>query len=220
MPKRILVIAAHPDDEALGCGATLARHAAEGDEVRAVFVADGVSSRPADPPHALAERKAAMAEAARVLGITDTVTFDFVDNQLDQVPLLEIVRRIEQVVTAYRPDVVYTHHAGDLNVDHRITHQAVLTACRPLPDAGVQQILAFEVVSSTEWGLQPFAPNVFVDVSAYMPQKIAALQAYGAEMRPAPHARSLQHIEALAVHRGHGCGCAHAEAFVLVRSLR
>lgn len=221
--KTVLVVAAHSDDEALGCGGTLARHVAEGDSVHAIFLADGVSSRPKTGKKDLAVRMKAAQLAHKILGLQSIQYLGLPDNQLDSLPLLDIVQPLEKLIQLIAPQIIYTHHIGDLNIDHRITHQAVLTACRPLPDSLLKEIYAFEVVSSTEWnssGQSPFLPTVFVDISNYLDCKMKALKAYGLEMRNAPHARSLENIQALAVHRGHSVGVSAAEAFMPIRILR
>jgi LmbE family N-acetylglucosaminyl deacetylase len=223
MSKVVLVVAAHADDEALGCGGTIARHVAEGDTVHAVFLADGVSSRQGVDVDDLSRRLAATEQARQILGITSNTFLGFPDNRLDGMPLIEIVQALEQVIGKINPQVVYTHHYGDLNVDHRIAHQAVMTACRPIPEGTVKEIYAFEVMSSTEWAcvsLMPFLPNLFVDISGYLATKLNALQAYALEMRFAPHSRSLAHLTALARHRGHGVGVDAAEAFMVIRAVR
>ena len=220
MPEAVLVVAAHADDEALGCGGTIARHVSRGDAVHVVFMTDGIGSRRGvDAAAESRQRLAARDRALAILGVRSTLAFAWPDNEMDQVPLLEIVKPLEAHIAQLAPRVVYTHHHGDLNVDHRITHQAVMTACRPLPTSPVDEILCFEVLSSTEWSLPgaAFVPNVFIDTGAHWPAKRAALEAYGDEMRPAPHARSLAAAEALARVRGHGVGLPMAEAFSLAR---
>jgi LmbE family N-acetylglucosaminyl deacetylase len=223
MTKTVLVVVAHADDEVLGCGATLARHAADGDAVHVVYVADGVSSRGEATAADLTARQQSASAAGAILGVRSTTYLGFPDNRLDTVPLLDIVRPLEVILASVRPEVVYTHHHGDLNVDHRITHQALLTAARPLPGSSLREILAFEVMSSTEWnnpGFAPFLPALFVDVGAHLAAKEKALQAYGAEMRPPPHSRSVEHLRCLAMHRGSCVGLAAAEAFMVVRAIR
>lgn len=223
MNKRILVVAAHADDEALGCGGTIARHVQAGDRVEVVFVADGVSARPGAAADDLARRQAATEHARQILGIAQTHFLGLPDNRLDSLPLLDIVQPLEAIIASVRPDVIYTHHLGDLNVDHRLTHQAVLTACRPQPGASVRQILAFEVLSSTEWGgacALPFVANYFVDIGSTLDTKLRALEAYALEMRPAPHSRSLVHVQGLAHHHGHCVGIEAAEAFMVIRQIQ
>jgi len=222
LPDQVLVVAAHADDEALGCGGTIARHVAQGDVVHVVFMADGVGSRRGDLAAERHARDDARDRALVALGVASSVSFGLADNQMDALPLLDVVQPLERVIASIDPQVVYTHHAGDLNIDHRITHQAVMTACRPIPGRALREILAFEVASSTEWspaGLPPFMPDVFIDITATWAAKLAALEAYAGELRPAPHARSLAAIEALATWRGHGVGLVKAEAFKLQRRI-
>jgi LmbE family N-acetylglucosaminyl deacetylase len=220
--NRVLVIVAHPDDEVLGAGGTIARHAANGDEVHVAFLTDGVSARGHEAEKAQ-RRDAAAREVASILGTLPPRFLAFPDNRLDGVQLLDIVQAIERIVTETSPLVVYTHHAGDLNIDHRICQRAVLTACRPLPNSTVRRIYAMEVASSTEW-MPPqettaFVPTRFVDISLTWEKKSRALKAYAEEMRPFPHPRSHQSIEALARWRGASAGLHAAEAFVTIRDI-
>ena len=223
MSKTVLVVAAHADDEALGCGGAIARHSSVGDTVHVVFVADGVTSRSGAGGAELAQRQRATEYARNILGIRATTFLGLSDNRLDSLPLLDIVQPLEAIVARLAPELVYTHHYGDLNVDHRVTHQAVMTACRPLPGATVREILTFEVMSSTDWssvGLAPFLPNLFVDIGAQLDVKMRALEAYGLEMRAPPHSRSLIHARYLAQHHGHCVGVDAAEAFMVMRAIR
>ncbi|MDP1878029.1 MAG: PIG-L family deacetylase [Actinomycetota bacterium] len=219
----VLVVAAHPDDETLGCGGAIARHTDAGDTVIVMFLADGVTSRDPDADHAaeLARRRQAAEAAARILGVADLAFGDLPDNRMDTVPLLEIAQAVELAVASYAPTTVYTHHRHDLNVDHRRTHEAVMTACRPQPGSTVATILAFETPSSTEWRTadptSAFAPTWYVDIGATLDRKILALEAYAEEMRPWPHPRSTQAVRHLAHWRGSTVGREAAEAFVLTR---
>ena len=222
MSKSILVVAAHADDEVLGCGGTIARHVAEGDVVHVVFMADGVNSRAINVSAELQRRNQARDEALKILEVTKCYTLDFPDNRMDSMPLLDVVQALEPIIEQVQPTRVYTHHHGDLNVDHRVTYQAVITACRPMAGNSVREILTFEVMSSTEWatpGVAPFLPNVFVDISDYLQKKLDAFAAYDMEMRPAPHSRSVANVEALARHRGNCVGAEASEAFEAVRVL-
>ena len=223
MSKTVLVVAAHADDEALGCGGTIVRHVTEGDSVHLVLMADGVDSRP-DATSANLERRMAAADTAHtILGITGVNYLGFPDNRMDSVPLLNIVQALETIVQSIAPSVVYTHHFGDLNIDHRRTQEAVMTVCRPQPGSPVKEIYGFEVLSSTEWATPqsaPFLPSLFLDISSQLSTKLSALEAYADEMRPAPHSRSLDHAEVLARHRGCSMGVEAAEAFVVYRMFR
>lgn len=223
MNKIVLVVAAHTDDEALGCGGTMARHVAEGDTVHTVFLADGVSSRQDDDDGALDERQQAAERAQQILGVSSTNYLGLPDNRLDSLALLDIVQPLEALIERLQPEIIYTHHFGDLNIDHRRTHEAVMTACRPLPGATVKEILTYEVMSSTEWnsaGRTPFIPNLYIDISDYLDIKQQALEAYALEMRSAPHSRNIEHIAYLAKHHGHCVGMQAAEAFMAMRVLR
>lgn len=223
-----LVIAAHPDDEVLGCGATIARLVAEGWGVHVLIVAEGVTSRSAerDPAmhHGELSDLAKCAEAANnILGTASIKLFSMPDNRMDGVELLDLVKLVEAEIVCHKPSLVLTHHAGDVNIDHRVIHDSVVVACRPLPQQSVKNLLFFEVPSSTEWRPAAsgmcFAPNCFYDVTGYMAQKIEALRAYGPEMRSFPHPRSIEAVEHLAGWRGAMVGCVAAEAFMLGRSV-
>lgn len=218
MTHRVLVIVAHPDDEVLGCGGTMARHVADGDEVHVVYAADGETARGIK---ALPNRNFMAFEACKVLGVKSHVFLDYADQRLDDVMLLDLTQRIEAHVARIKPAIVYTHHADDLNNDHRLVHQAVMTACRPLPGSSVRQIYAFEVLSSTEWGAG-FWPNHFVGLllGSALDKKVQALRRYGSEMRMHPHPRTYETVERLAYMRGTQCGLCCAEAFVVMRSIR
>lgn len=221
MGNTVLVVAAHSDDEVLGCGATMARHSSNGDDVFTVFMTDGVSSRNS-PQQNLVERRRACEEAQHQLGVRKSFHLDFPDNSMDTVPLLDVTKSIEEIVFETKPSIIYTHFHGDLNVDHRVTHQAVMTASRPVPGSVVSHIYGFEVVSSTGWPFTTdtvFQPQLFVDVSNYFDTKLSALKSYSIEMRAAPHARSIDCLRSLAKYRGNNVGMNLAEAFVIYRSL-
>jgi LmbE family N-acetylglucosaminyl deacetylase len=219
----VLVIVAHPDDEVLGAGGTIARHAARGDNVRILIIADGETSRPGAPPAAMAARQKAAADAARVLGAQLLGCLGLPDQRLDTVPLLEIVQKIEALARKDPPSLVYTHHPHDLNSDHRIVANAVMTAFRPVPGSSVRAIFACEIASSTEWAAPDpktaFLPRRFVDISATLGRKTDALRCYDSEMRAFPHARSYEAVEALARWRGASVGLPAAEAFDILREI-
>ncbi|GAA0841439.1 PIG-L family deacetylase [Marinobacter szutsaonensis] len=222
MSKVVLIVAAHTDDEVLGCGGIIAKHVSNGDRVYATFLADGVSSRPEASKKELEERNRAAKKAHSVLGIRQSYMLGFPDNRMDSVPLLDIVQKLEQLINELQPEVVYTHHQGDLNVDHQITHRAALTACRPVPGASVKELYAFEVLSATDWndpGSSPFIANKFVDISDYLDKKLEALKAYELEMRHVPHTRSIENSIRLALLRGNSVGVEAAEALCLIRAI-
>ncbi|NQZ22280.1 MAG: PIG-L family deacetylase [Colwellia sp.] len=221
----VLVVVAHADDEALGCGATIAKHAAQGDAITLLVMTDGVSARMntlvenSSLVESKKERKSALQQSADILGIKHICQAGFPDNKMDGVELLTITQFIEKNTENFSPEIIYTHSLSDLNIDHRLTAQAVLTAFRPLPASSVKTILSFEVLSSTEWqfGEQQFNANWFVDISDFYDKKIAALQCYQEEIREFPHPRSLIAVDALAKLRGVTIGKRYCEAFQLLR---
>jgi N-acetylglucosamine malate deacetylase 1 len=220
--KKILVVAAHPDDEVLGCGGTIARYVREGHDVYVVFMTDGVSSRKqTNIQNKIKNRKKSAILASQILGIKLVEILDFPDNGMDTVPILDIVQNLEAVIDKVKPSIVFTHYWGDLNIDHRVTCQSVLTACRPYPAQVVKEIYSFEIPSSTEWSSPSvennFNPNNFVDISKTIELKMSALQAYDQEMRNFPHSRSLKAINSLAKVRGAAVGIVAAECFVVIR---
>ena len=227
MMRQILVVAAHPDDEVLGCGGTIAKLVDEGASVHVAFLADGVLSREGDESEqskAIDVRRLAARQCCDILGV-ESITFgDFPDNMMDSVPLLNIVKKVEELVEKYNPDTVFTHHGGDLNIDHQRVHEAVVTASRPQKDLPIKTLLFFEVPSSTEWqlpGRAPlFAPNWFFDISSTVERKIRAFEVYAEELRDWPHPRSIKGVEYLARWRGATVGFEAAEAFSLGRELR
>jgi LmbE family N-acetylglucosaminyl deacetylase len=225
MNKSIAIIAAHPDDEVLGMGGTIARHKSEGDQVYVLFLGDGVGSRGKMAPQTPKERKQDAQNACNLLG-ADILGFeDFPDNSFDTVPLLQIVRSVENAKKEVNPDIIYTHHGGDLNVDHRITCQATLTAFRPLPNETFREIRSFEVNSSTEWGgmagFFQFKPNIYIDITPYLEILTDAFDCYAKEVRPEPHILSLESLKYSAIRRGREVGVYAAEAFMtLLRIIR
>jgi N-acetylglucosamine malate deacetylase 1 len=227
-PARVLVVAAHPDDEILGCGATLALHAQRGDRVHVLILAEGATSRsqqrnPADCQEHLSALAQAAQTAGTILGVTSVQLHQFPDNRMDSCDLLDIVKVVEREIQEFQPNIVYTHHCGDVNIDHRRTHEAVITAARPLPNSPVKTLLFFEIASSTEWqtshSAPPFVPNWFVDISTTLELKREALAVYANEMRDWPHPRSLPALEYLARWRGATVGVVAAEAYILGRHL-
>lgn len=226
MKETVLIVAAHADDEALGCGGTIAHHCDRGDNVGILFLTDGISSRTETSSAALNRRQTGMKKAMRMLGVRHYHCLDFPDNSLDSVPLLEIVRAVERFCGSWAaPTIVITHHPGDLNIDHQIAHRSVMTCFRPQPNKKLSPwaILTFEVLSSTGWfgvtAAPYFQPNFFRDISLTLQRKLDALHAYAEEMRKWPHARSLEAVQHLARLRGAMVGLEAAEAFVVERMI-
>ena len=224
--KKILIVAAHPDDEVLGAGATMARWAAEGSEIFTLLLGDGETARQdintqSARTKAVVDRQDSARKANRVLGVKDVFIYEFPDNRFDSVPLLEVVQVVEKIKSQIKPDVVLTHYEKDLNVDHRVTCQAVLTATRPMVGETVKEIYSFEVLSSTEWNFPVnFSADMFVDVTPYIEKKLKALQYYKNEMRPFPHPRSMTGVKIHAQDWGMKVGVRFAEAFKTLRCIR
>lgn len=224
----VLILAAHPDDEVLGCGGTIARLADAGHAVHIAVLGEGITSRYATREAArqteLTALQACSRAAAGVLGATDLFLHDLPDNRFDTVPLLEVVKHIESLIERLQPEVVYTQHGGDLNIDHAVTFRATLTATRTLAGCPVRRLYAYAVPSSTEVAFGQFAPvfqpNVFVDIGATLDRKIEAMACYESERRVYPHPRSPEALRAIAQTWGSTSGLAAAEAFQLIREIQ
>ena len=222
MSKKVLVIAAHPDDEVIGCGGTIAKHIDLGDKVHVLFMTNGIDSRNNSTSDDVLKRKKSSEKVLDILGIENMHNFDFPDNKMDSIPLLDVVQKIEKVVVELKPDIIYTHHIGDLNIDHKITHEAVMVACRPQKNMSVKEIYAFEVLSSSEWmtpKIDTFSPNYFNNISNYIEIKRSALSCYDNEMRESPNSRSIENIIRLNALRGNSVAIDYAESFEILRFL-
>lgn len=224
--KNVLVFAAHPDDELLGLGGTVRRLANEGVTVRAVIMAEGLTSRADSREKAdLSELENLQSDAKKAADIVGYKSMEFCglpDNRMDGMELLDVIKIVSKYVEKYQPDTIFTHHHGDLNIDHRITCEAVLTACRPVGEYCVKRIYAFETPSSSEWDfnyIEPFKPNVYFDVSDTLESKVKGMACYRSESTEYPHPRSAEALRALGRYRGSNVGFEMAEAFVLLREL-
>ncbi len=224
----LLVIAAHPDDEVLGCGGTIAKLAKEGARVTVAYMAQGGTSRyakgePVDPAWLPFLRSCAQ-KVAQVLGVAKVRHFDFPDNRFDAVDLLDLNKAIIGLLAEERPDWVFTHHGGDLNVDHAKLFRSTLIAMRPMEGLGVERLCAYEVPSATDWAFHSFEPmfrpNFFVDIEGTLEEKITAMEAYESEKRVFPHPRSPEALRANATRWGSVVGLRAAEAFELVWEIR
>lgn len=220
---RILAVGAHPDDETLGAGGTLALHASRGDETFVMIVADGVTSR----HNEVRLQEECARRACQVLGVQDITFAQLPDQRLDALPLLDIITPIEACIRRFEPDVVLTHFAEDANQDHRAVFRAVVVATRPLPGIGVKRVLCWETASSTEWAPpfpgSVFSPNVFIDITPTLTTKLRAMAAYAdthvSEVRDYPHPRSYGALAATARRHGAAVGLCAAEPFMLVRDI-
>ena len=222
---RILTIAAHPDDEVLGAGGTIKKFKIEQNcEVFCLILAEGLTSR-GDvrddiQRSEIQKLRESTIRAADIIGYNSVDFGDFPDNRMDSVDLLDVVKFISKFIVKYKPDILLTHHGSDLNIDHRITFQAVITAARPLKESPVRKIMTFETPSATEWHFpyhkNVFSPNVFVDITHTIESKLSAMRCYVTENRPAPHPRSTEKLRANAARWGSVIGCEYSEAFELI----
>lgn len=223
---RILVIAAHPDDEVYGMGGTIARLSAEGHEVHVLIVTDGCTAQYAgrpDLPEIIRKKHQEAVEANRLLGVQRVHFGSFPDMKLDTIPHVEINRLIERTVDALRPEAVYTHFYGDVNLDHQMVYRSTLVAVRPVPGQCVKELYCYQVPSSTEWSPQlahtAFLPNTMVDITGFEDIKEQAVSAYQTEARPYPHPRSSQYVRETDRARGLQWGLGSSEAFMLLRKI-
>jgi LmbE family N-acetylglucosaminyl deacetylase len=223
---KVLVVVAHPDDEVIGVGGTLAKHARQGDHVEVLILGDGKTSRQATysapSQEVIEDSRCETVESAHVLGLRHVHREELPDNRFDTLPLLDVVKLIERYLVTMQPSIVYTHFSGDLNIDHQVTARAVITATRLLPNCGIEVVLAFETLSATEWNFEPrmaFTPNYFVDIGAVLSVKMSAMAKYMSELRVFPHPRSLEAIRLNALLWGAKSGLEAAEAFFHVRTV-
>ena len=218
MSKTVLVVCAHPDDETLGCGGAIARHVAEGDKVLAMMFTTGLRSRGGVTDEGIARRHCHATDAAKTLGFTWYARYDFPDNRMDSIDLLDVVQDVEEAIDTLQPELVYTHHGGDLNIDHRQVHDATMTAIRRLPEQIVCEVRCMEVPSSTEFSKTPFIPNLWIALTEdQAARKHMALSCYTDELRQWPHPRCHEAIGYLELRRAVEGGVGPlAEAFNVI----
>lgn len=216
--KNILVIAPHPDDEVLGCGGTIVRHAQKGDAVYLLVVTKAYT--PEWSEEFIKNRPKEVALANKILGIKKTFFLDFPTVKLDTIPQKILNAAIEKVIKEVAPDIMYIPHKGDLNRDHRLVFESALVAARPSHNP-VGKIVSYEVLSETDFGqaLEAFIPNIYVDISDVFNKKMEAMKVYGSELKEYPHPRSAEIIEILAKKRGSEGGFKMAEGFAVIREI-
>ncbi len=220
MKKKILVFSAHPDDETLGCGGYLKKLSKKNDTSVCIFTT-GITSRKKHKNNEIKELKKNALKAFRILGFKKNFFLDLDDNKLDNYPLLKIVKTIEGIISKEKPNIIFTHFPDDLNIDHKIVTEAVLTAARPLKkNKYLHKIFFYETLSSTEWSInEKFLPNTYIDIKDTIKFKLKAIKCYKSELRAFPHPRSLKGIEILAQKRGSEVSLKFAEAFMLFRDV-
>jgi LmbE family N-acetylglucosaminyl deacetylase len=217
--KKVVIFAAHADDEVLGCGATAAKYVMKGHEVTPVIICENASVRYGNEMKDTLEGYCRSSSA--ILGLSNPIFINLPDQKLDAYTALEMAQILAKVISDLEPDIIFTHHGGDINKDHRVVFEATLVAARPLPDSKVHTIYCYETISSTEWGVTEyysrFTPNTFYDVTETLELKLKAFSQYKSEVRDYPHPRSLTGIEIRAKDWGTRVGLKAAEAFQLVR---
>ena len=226
--QKVLVVAAHPDDEVLGLGGALLKHHAAGDKISVMFMSDGVTGREfvynLEARNKEIQERKNMAFSAGTLFGSDDITFLNLPNlRMDNQYLMELTKHIEYRINEVVPDIVYTHFSSDTNVDHGVTHNACVVALRPVPNRRVSSLRLFEVCSSTEYSVissgNDFIPNLFIDISDFADKKMDLIKCYDYEMRDFPHPRSDKSIKARDIYRGTSVGVERAEAFIEARRI-
>lgn len=226
MSKKILIVAAHPDDEVLGCFGTVSKLIKEGYEAYTLILGEGKTSRldtrkVEENKEQLEILNDEIKKANDIIGIKKCFVYDFPDNRFDSVDLLDIIKVISKIKEEIKPDIIFTHYENDLNIDHKITYQAVITATRPIENESVKEIYSFEILSSTEWQYPiSFSPDVFFDIQDTIELKLNAMQCYKSELCLYPHPRSLEGIELNAKYNGMRVGKNYVEAFKSVRVIK
>lgn len=218
MKKNILILAAHPDDETIGCGGVM--HLLKKKyNIYVSFFTNGISARDSNNKK-IKTRYSNLNKVKTFQGFKILEHLNFPDNQMDKVSLLEIVKKTESMILKVSPEIIFTHHENDLNIDHRCIHQATMVACRPMPQSKIKSVLSYEVNSSTNWVTKnTFEPNFYVNIEKYIKLKAKALKLYGDEMKPYPHSRSIKGIINNNIVRGNEVGLEYAEAFNIIRSV-
>lgn len=226
MSKKILIVASHPDDEVLGCFGTVAKLIKEGYEAYTLILGEGVTSRDIKRDRDARESEISslreqIIKANETVGIKDIFIENFPDNRFDSVDLLDFIKKVSEIKERVKPDIIFTHYERDLNIDHQLTLQAVLTATRPMVNESVKEIYSFEILSSTEWNYPlTFSPDIYFDISETLNLKIKAMSEYKSELREYPHPRSLEAIELNAKYWGFRVGKEAVESFKTIRVIR
>ena len=216
--KKVLIICAHPDDETLGLGGTLSLYKKTDHSCKIIFFTDGQFGRDSTKK-GIQNRRNDAKNACKILGITDLEFFDYKDETLDSVPVVELSCKIENEIKKWKPEIIFTHFWGDVNQDHRKLFEATMIAVRPSPSSKIKQVICYEVPSSTDWGLCKFVPNYFVDISSTINKKINAMKKYKNEIEKYPHPRSLESIKNRSAYWGSSIGKTFAESFFIVRKI-
>jgi LmbE family N-acetylglucosaminyl deacetylase len=217
MKKKVLVIAAHPDDEILGCGGSIARHVSDGDTVYSIIACEGESLR---YKNTNVNQKIYIENARKILGVEKNFLLEFPDQKLDTYSLIDIIKPLESIIQLYKPNIIYCQHGGDINKDHQILFDAAMVALRPVHDY-IEEIRTFYTVGSTELGNpMNFIPNLWVNIDKFIHTKIEAFSQYLSEIKEYPHPRSLKGLEILSQYTGNQVVMNNAESFMIIRSIQ
>lgn len=221
---KILVLAPHPDDEVLGCGGAIKKHTQEGDEVYLCVVTKGYA--PDWSEESLKAKRKEAEDSSKFLGIKKVIFLDFPAVKLDTVPQKDINDKITKCILELKPEVLYIPHGGDLNKDHQIVFESALVASRAKPGSSIKKVISYETLSETEWGngkikekKDVFLPNVYINISGTLKDKLKAVECYKSELKEFPHPRSVKGIIVLSEKRGMESGLLNAEAFVLIKEI-
>lgn len=221
MSQNVLVVAPHPDDEVLGCGGVMARHAAAGDEVHVAVVTRGHPD--VFSPESVDRVRSEAKEAHSILGVRSVRYLEFPAPRLDTIPRHQVADAIAGMIRELSPEIMYVPHHGDMHFEHGLTYEACLVAARPGRQSIVRRILAYETPSETDWSPPlsgtAFQPTVYVDIAAHLDTKLRAMTCFKSQVQPSPHPRSINNLEAVARCRGAAAGLHAAEAFMLVREV-
>lgn len=221
--KKVLIVVAHPDDETFGCGGLIKKLSLNKNNIGIISFTNGVGSRPNQKIIQIKERKQSSKKASTILGFKWLAQYNYSDNELDKVSLLEIIKILEKHKRKFKPHIVLTHNFSDLNIDHRKVAEATLTAFRPEPKEKLEQLLTFEVPSATDFRMlknkKNFLPNYYVNIEKNINSKIKAIKCYKKELKPYPHSRSVMGIKNLNKIRGNQSGLKYAEAFEIIRKI-
>ena len=224
--KKVLVVVAHPDDEILGVGGTINKLVRDYNcRVKVIILGEGITSRgekDTNFENQLSIHKNNIIEAKKILGYQELAVYNLPDNRFDTIPLLDIIKIIEKEKEEFKPEVIFTHHLGDVNIDHQRTFEAVTVSTRPLESELVKTIICFETLSGTEWipssDPRKFSPNFYLEIkNNNLQSKIDAMNSYEFEKRKFPHPRSEEGIKTRAKMWGITIGKKYAEAFQVIR---
>jgi len=221
--KKVLLIVAHSDDESFGCGGLIKKLSLNKNTIKVISFTNGVGSRSKNNTEEISKRKKSSINASKILGFKWLAQYNYPDNQLDKISLLELIKIIEKHKNKFQPHIVLTHNFSDLNIDHRRIAEATLTAFRPEPKEKLEQLITFEVPSSTDFRVlknkKNFLPNYFLNIEKFLKFKIKAIKCYKQELKKYPHSRSIVGIKNLNKIRGNQSGLNYAEAFEIIRKI-